>query len=58
MSESPIGSAHALLLMAPHGAKDGNIVTTVYAAIAREINTKGQDARFKKTGRGLFAANK
>ncbi len=31
---------------------------TLYAAITREINTKGQDARFKKTGRGLFAANK
>ncbi len=30
---------------------------TLSAAIAREINTKGQDARFKKTGRGLFAAN-
>ncbi len=32
--------------------------STLYAAIAREINTKGQDARFKKTDRGLFAANK
>ncbi len=31
---------------------------TLYAAITREINTKGQDARFKKTDRGLFAANK
>ncbi len=30
---------------------------TLYAAITREINTKGQDARFKKTDRGLFAAN-
>ncbi len=31
---------------------------TLYSAITREINTKGQDARFKKTDRGLFAANK
>ncbi len=30
---------------------------TLYAAITREINTKGQDARFKKTDRGLFATN-
>ncbi len=30
---------------------------TLYAAITLEINTKGQDARFKKTDRGLFAAN-
>lgn len=27
---------------------------TIYAAILREINTKGKDARFKKTDRGLF----
>ena len=31
---------------------------TIYAAILREIQTKGKDARFKKTDRGLFAANK
>jgi len=30
---------------------------TLYAAMTREINTKGKDARFKKTDRGLFAAN-
>jgi len=29
---------------------------TLYAAILREINTKGKDARFKKTERGKFAA--
>lgn len=28
---------------------------TLYAAILREINTKGDDARFCKTDRGLFA---
>jgi hypothetical protein len=27
---------------------------TLYAAILREINTKGEDARFRKTDRGLF----
>ena len=30
---------------------------TLHAAITREINIKGADARFKKTDRGLFAAN-
>ena len=29
---------------------------TLYSAILREINTKGNDARFKKTERGKFAA--
>lgn len=29
---------------------------TLYSAILREINTKGKDARFKKTERGKFAA--
>ena len=28
---------------------------TLYAAMTREINTKGNDARFKKTDRGQFA---
>ena len=30
---------------------------TIYAAILREIKTKGSEARFKKTDRGLFALN-
>ena len=30
---------------------------TIYSAILREIQKKGKDARFKKTERGLFAAN-
>jgi hypothetical protein len=30
---------------------------TLYAALLREINTKGQDSRFQKTERGLFARN-
>jgi hypothetical protein len=29
---------------------------TLYSAILREINTKGQEARFQKTERGKFAA--
>ncbi len=29
--------------------------STLYSAILREIGTKGQDARFKKTERGKFA---
>ncbi|MCH7685114.1 MAG: winged helix-turn-helix domain-containing protein [Planctomycetes bacterium] len=31
---------------------------TIYAAILREIQTKGKEARFKKTDRGLFAFNR
>ena len=30
---------------------------TIYAAILREIQTKGTAARFKKTDRGLFTLN-
>jgi len=30
---------------------------TIYAAILREIQTNGKDARFTKTDRGLFAFN-
>jgi hypothetical protein len=43
--------------MAPQGANFGNIVTTVYSAILREISTKGKEARFKKENRGLLAIN-
>ena len=31
---------------------------TLYSAILREVGTKGKEARFKKTDRGHFAANK
>jgi vancomycin resistance protein YoaR len=30
---------------------------TLYSALLREINAKGKDARFVKTGRGKFAVN-
>jgi hypothetical protein len=31
---------------------------TLYAAMTREIAAKGREARFKKTGRGLFTSGK
>ena len=30
---------------------------TLYAAMIREIKAKGENSRFKKTDRGLFASN-
>ena len=38
-----------------HGGKTP--ANTLYAAILREINTKGNAARFKKTDRGHFTTN-
>ena len=32
----------------------GNIVTAVYSAILRELDTKGTEARFVKSERGKF----
>jgi hypothetical protein len=55
MSESPTGFHPALLLKPPRGTHFGNIVTAVYSAILREIDTKGAEARFVKTERGKFA---
>jgi hypothetical protein len=40
--------------MAAQAANFPNIVTTVYSAILREITTKGDAARFRKTERGKF----
>jgi hypothetical protein len=57
MSESPTGSPPALLLAAPRGAKFGNIVTSVYSAILRQINAKGEDARLENVDRGQFSLN-
>jgi hypothetical protein len=45
--------AKAKLWSSPHGKTPAS---TLYSAIQREINTKGQDARFTKTERGKFAA--
>jgi len=43
--------------MAAQAAQFSNIVHTVYAAMHREIQTKGDDARFRKVERGKFALN-
>ncbi len=60
-SKQPLRSGELIEQMAAQGywkSPGGKTpAATLYAAITREINTKGQDARFKKTGRGLFAAN-
>lgn len=44
----------ALLTKAPQGAIFGNIVTTVYSALIREIGQKGDASRFVKADKGLF----
>ena len=60
-SKQPLRSGELIERMAAQGywkSPGGQTpAATLYAAITREINLKGQDARFKKTGRGLFAAN-
>ena len=45
--------AKAQLWSSPKGQTPA---ATLYSAILREINTKGQEARFQKTERGKFAA--
>ncbi len=61
-SKQPLRSGELIEQMAAKGywkSPGGQTpAATLSAAIAHEITTKGQDARFKKTGRGLFAANK
>ncbi len=60
-SKEPLRSGELIEQMAAQGywkSPGGQTpAATLSAAITREINIKGQDARFKKTGRGLFAAN-
>ncbi len=60
-SKQPLRSGELIEQMAAQGywkSPGGKTpAATLYAAIMREINMKGQDARFKKTDRGLFAAN-
>ena len=59
-SESPmsakdlVAAAAARGLWSSPGGKTPE--ATLYAAILREINAKGDKSRFKKTARGLFAA--
>ncbi len=43
------------LWSSPNGKTPHN---TLYAALIREINTKGNDARFAKVDKGLFQLNK
>ncbi len=61
-SKQPLRSGELIEQMAAQGywkSPGGQTpAATLFAALMREINIKGQDARFKKTGRGLFAANK
>ena len=60
-SKQPLRSGELIERMAAKGywkSPGGQTpAATLSAALMREINLKGQDARFKKTGRGLFAAN-
>ncbi len=60
-SKEPLRSQEMIEQMAAKGywkSPGGKTpAATLSAAIMREINTKGKDARFKKTDRGLFAAN-
>ncbi len=60
-SKQPLRSGELIEQMAAKGywkSPGGKTpAATLYAAISREINIKGQGARFKKTARGLFAAN-
>ncbi len=60
-SKQPLRSGELIEQMAAQGywkSPGGKTPeATLSAALMREINIKGQDARFKKTGRGLFAAN-
>ncbi len=60
-SKEPLGTKTLIEMMAAKGlwtSPGGKTpAATLYAAIVREISTKGKDARFRKADRGLFAAN-
>jgi len=60
-SKQPLRSGELIEQMAAQGywkSPGGQTpAATLSAALMREINIKGQDARFKKVDRGLFAAN-
>ena len=61
-SKEPLNTKQMIELMAAKGywkSPGGKTpAATLYAAILREIQTKGKDARFKKTDRGLFTITK
>lgn len=60
-SATPLGTKTLIETMASRGlwtSPGGKTpAATLYAAIVREITTKGKDARFRKADRGLFTAN-
>ena len=60
-STTPLGTKALIETMASRGlwtSPGGKTpAATLYAAIVREITTKGKDARFRKADRGLFTAN-
>lgn len=60
-SKEPLGTKTLIEMMATKGlwtSPGGKTpAATLYAAITREIATKGKDARFRKADRGLFTAN-
>jgi hypothetical protein len=61
-SKEPLGTKTLIEMMAAKGlwtSPGGKTpAATLYAAIVREISTKGENARFRKADRGLFAAGK
>ncbi len=61
-SKEPLGTKALIEMMAAKGlwtSPGGKTpAATLYAAIVREISTKGENARFRKSDRGLFAAGK
>src|ERR1043166_1076425 len=55
---TPLGAKEMIERMLSQGlwkTEGKTPAATIYAAIAREIKTKGPQARFKKTERGKFA---
>lgn len=61
-SKEPMNAKEMIDAMAAKGlwrSPDGKTPwATLYSAITRELATKGKAARFKKTDRGHFAANR
>ena len=61
-AKEPLNAKHMIERMAAKGywkSPGGKTpASTLYAAILREIQAKGKEARFTKTDRGQFALNK
>lgn len=60
-ADKPMGAQDLITAMAEKGlwtSPGGKTPhATLYAAMVREIGTKGKDARFKKVERGMFTIN-